>query len=193
MASFDAVAYILELLNEINPTLPMELTEENVVLGTPTAVTDASSSTVNTSITITGVAGNGYIDSIEAYYTRLDVQAYLNTFDAGTLSVDSTIAVDWPTFFTYLNDTYYTAFSEIDYPLTPFLPPSNAATWTVAVNPNSLLFIGSFTVAAANVGEYRLSSVVMNTDIGSIPKPPYDLQFVVYNSTLNGLQPLSVA
>lgn len=193
MASFNAVAYILELLNEINPTLPMQLTEENVVLGTPTPITDASSSTVNTSITVTGVAGNGYIDSIEAYYTRLEAQAYLNTFGAGTLSVDSTIAVDWASFFTYLNNTYYTAFSEIDYPSGPFLPPSNTDTWTVSVNPNSLLFVGSFTVQAANVGEYRLSSVVMNTDIGSIQKPPYDLQWVVLNTTLNGLQPLSVA
>jgi cell division septation protein DedD len=157
--TFDPVAFLLAAINQINPNLLLPLSESNVTLSNPTATdesaaTDSVAPVINTSVTVTAIAGQGFSDSILVYYQRQTPMAYMVSlgYDSDTPSLSATGITSWETFFNAYNAAFGTVFTAIDYPTTPFeLPSENGGLLAVTMAATSLLFVGSFNVAMLNI------------------------------------------
>jgi hypothetical protein len=164
----DPTAYLLYLLNQINPNLPLSIDPGTVTFGQPLAVSNGQGN-VNTSIELTAVNGQGYRDTATVYYERQDVSAYLTQYTI-TPVLDPTTFSDWPSFFAAFNSAYGTSFGELETPPNVFPSAPLPNPLPVQIGPRSLFFTGEFTVSLTVP---NLQEVVLTTNLrGLVPPLP---------------------
>lgn len=165
-AAFDPAAFLLAAVNQINPQLLLPLTESNVTVGTPQAMTSPVDGGVNTSLLLTALADQGYDEQATIYYARQDVGAYLRANGITTPTLNGAGLTNWATFFDAFNLAFGTIFTRCDWPVANFVPPVVDEPMTIVMPPGSLLFTGQFTV-----------QLTLPNDLGGI----------ITTTTLNGL------
>lgn len=142
------LSLLLAALHAANASIPFPIVND---MGDPLLLADAPYVAVgdthfNTAVRVTSPTSSPYSGSALVLYNRQNLVTYANSKDVVFTLTPAEAAGGWSSIFAAFSSQLGTTFTDADYPAAPPTYKDGDTTVTGTIGPNSLLFIGDFSV-----------------------------------------------